>query len=285
MASLLKNTLAIVASVGFTCIGLLLAGCSESLRKGYRIENGEVVLYRGFPASRTVISEADAKSFTSINTEYGKDNTHVFYIGDIIPKADPATFIYLASAYAKDKNYGYSRDQLISSDGAHFVLVPNPNETSANVTSEGIPYAHDSHHVYKDVMPIDGADPATFVFVPMFNGQYLTHDRRRVYFQDKPLEGADGATFRKVSDYHFADSRGAWGLILGREVSWQRIADVDLASFTGVGKNYAKDKQHVYYSNQIVAGADPATFKETDNLQGIDKQGKYSSGSSVKAKK
>ncbi|GAB4008806.1 hypothetical protein GCM10028808_15810 [Spirosoma migulaei] len=281
MNVMLKLMNAFLGLVGLLVGGLVLLSCGPSSRKGYRIEKGDVVLYTGWPANRAVIGEADAASFTAINDEYGKDKNHAFYLGKIIPNSDPITFTYLAGSYSKDKARGYSRDQVISTDGPHFTIVPNPNETATNVSAEGIAYARDSRQVYKDVMPINGADPATFVVVPMFNGYYLTHDSKRVYFQDRPMEGVDGATFRKVSDFNFNDKHGAWGLELGRYTTWKPLEHVDLATFTGVGKYYSKDKQHVYFSNYEVKGADPVTFQETEYLQGKDKYRIYSSGYSA----
>ncbi|MCF0075010.1 DKNYY domain-containing protein [Dyadobacter sp. CY261] len=266
-------------------IGVYLLSCGPGSRKGYRIEKGEVVIYRGFPASRTVIGEADAKSFIAINDDFGKDKNHAFYLTSIIPEADPATFVYLSGGYSKDKTHGYSRDQLISRDGANFKIVPDPSETRPEVTMQGSPYAHDSKSVFKDVYVLEGADPATFSFVPMFNGQYLTYDRHYVYFQDQPISGADGGTFRKVSDFNFADKNAAWGLVLGQYTNWSKMENVDLATFKGIDKNYAKDKDHVYYSNFIVEGADVATFKETGYVQASDKNGIYSSGRPSTAKK
>ncbi|MEO6284308.1 MAG: DKNYY domain-containing protein [Dyadobacter sp.] len=266
-------------------VGVYLLSCGPSSWKGYRVEKGEVVIYRGFPASRTIIYEADAKSFTAINDEFGKDKNHAFYLTGIIPEADPATFMYLSGGYSKDKTHGYSRDQLISRDGLNFKIVPDPNEIRPDITMEGSPYAHDSKQVFKDVFVLEGADPATFTFVPMFNGQYLTYDRYRVYFQDKPMEGADGGTFRKVSDFNFADKNAAWGLEMGQYTHWSIIENVDLATFKGIDKNYAKDKNHVYYSAFIVKGADVATFKETGYLLASDKNGIYSSGRPATAKK
>ncbi|GAB4029855.1 DKNYY domain-containing protein [Spirosoma gilvum] len=268
----------LIASAGLLIISLFLKGCGPSSRKGYRIENDKVVLYRGWPATRYLIEEADPESFVAINDECGKDKAHVFYLGRILPEADPATFEFLGSAYSRDKRNGYSEDKLISNDGPHFNIVPNPAETPANVTAEGIPYAHDRYRVYKGTFIIEGTDPATFVFVPMFNGYYLTHDKQGVYFRDRPIEGADGATFQRVSAFHFKDDRHVWGIVLGRDIYWSPIEKANLASFTGVGKYYAKDKQHVYYENEIIADADPATFEETGYLTAKDKHGNYQSG-------
>ncbi|MVM33097.1 hypothetical protein GO755_23855 [Spirosoma sp. HMF4905] len=278
MMFLLKKVFGPFASVILTLIGLLLIGCGPGSRRGYRIENGEVAMYRGWPATRSIIGEADTDSFTIINDDYGKDKNHVFYIGQIIPNADPATFEYLSGAYSRDKNNGYSRNVLISTDGPHFKVIPNVNDTPTNVTAEGAPYVRDRYKVYKDTFIIEGADPASFVFVPMFNGNYLTHDNRRVYFQDKPIEGADGGTFRKVSDFNFCDKHSAWGLVLGQYTHWAPVEKVDVATFSGAGQYYSKDKQRVYFSDHTVKGADPATFKETTYLQAKDKYRTYSSG-------
>ena len=266
---------------GVTAFTFLLTGCFPGARDGYRIEDGKVVLYKGFPASRYVLGEADPESFENINHNYGKDNDRVFYLSRTIPNADPATFEYLGGSYSRDKNHGYSRDQVVSNDGQNFNVVPNPEETASNVTAQGIAYAHDSKNVFKDIMPIEGADPATFRFVPMFNGYYLTHDRHRVYFQDMPMEGVDGATFHRVSEFHFCTKNGAWGLVLGKDVSWGQIPNVDLGSFNAAGKYYAKDKNHVYYSDHEAKDADPKTFRETEMHQGKDQFRSYSSGYSA----
>lgn len=185
-----------IAGLGLAIFGLLLKSClPDGLKSGYQIEDKQVVFYHGFPASRQVIGAADPKSFKSINTEYGKDKTQVFYYGRVIPQADPTSFQYLGSAYSKDKNHGFSREEIISQDGAHFDIVPNPNERQGNVTAEGIVYARDRQKVYRDLLAIPGADPASFEFVPMFNGNYLARDRHHVYWHSQPLEGADGLNF------------------------------------------------------------------------------------------
>jgi len=266
-----------IAALGLALLSLLFKSCSvpDGLKSGYKIEDNQVVFYHGFPASRQVISEADPKSFKSINTEYGKDKAQVFYYGKIIPQADPASFQHLAGAYSKDKNYGFTRDEIISEDGAHFSVVPNRNETDNNVTAEGIVYARDRQKVYNGEMAVEGADPATFEFVPMFNGNYLARDRYHVFWHSRPMEGVDGASFKALTEFHFKDKNNAWCLSLGRETGWVIIPGVDLPTFTGLKRFYAKDKNRVYHENQIVEGADVATFEETENHQAKDKNGTY----------
>ncbi|WP_421796139.1 DKNYY domain-containing protein [Haliscomenobacter sp.] len=268
-----------IAALGLAIFGLSLKSCiPDGLKSGYQIEDNQVVFYHGFPASRQVIGQADPKSFKSIKDEYGKDKNHVFYYGKIIPQADPASFKHLAGAYSKDKNYGFTRDEIISHDGAHFEIVPNPNEKPGNVTAEGIVYARDREKVFRDNVPVAGADPATFEFVPMFNGNYLARDRYHVFWHDQPLEGADGETFKAVSEFHFKDKNKAWCLSLGRETAWVPMTGVDVPTFVGLKRLYAKDKNQVYYEDRVVEGADLATFEETENHQAKDKNGTYQSG-------
>jgi hypothetical protein len=266
------------SSAFFVLTAVLLNACGPGARNGYRIENGQVVLYTGFPATKSILTNADAKSFKALNHNYGKDKHSVFYLSNVIKDADAKTFTYLGGSYSKDKNSGYSREIVISNDGPHFGIVPNPDEKPDNVTANGIVYARDSRKVYRDVMPLPGADPRTFTFVPMFNGYYLTKDKRFVYFQDKPMPGIDGASFHKISDFHFADRSGAWALVTGKDVTWNQIADVDLKTFAGIGRNYAKDSKRVYFSDNRVNDADTDTFRETGYLQASDKNGNYSSG-------
>jgi hypothetical protein len=259
-------------------LAFLFDSCGEGARSGYRIEDGVVVLYIGFPAQKSVVDTADANSFTAIDKLYGKDNQHVFYRGQIISNADPASFTYLAGPYAKDNRNGYFQEKIISTDAAHFAIVPNPDETATNVTAEGIAYAHDSHHVYKGTLVLPEADATTFAFVPMFNGNFLTRDVRHVYANDKALTHVDGQSFQRISALNFKDSHMAWGLSPGRETRWLPIPDADLSTFAGIGKYYARDRNRVYFGNEVIPNANPATFEETGYLTAKDKKQSYQSG-------
>ncbi|MVM39279.1 hypothetical protein GO730_19805 [Spirosoma sp. HMF3257] len=81
-----------------------------------------------------------------------------------------------------------------------------------------------------------------------------------------------------MSDFNFCDKHSAWGLVLGKDSYWSPIKNVDVDNFSGAGQYYAKDKQRVYFSDHVVKGADPVTFKETTYLQAKDKNRTYSSG-------
>ncbi|WP_428661125.1 DKNYY domain-containing protein [Runella sp.] len=276
-----------IFSLGIAAFALLFKGCKlpEGMRNGYAFEDGKVVHYAGFPARRIVMEQADAASFKAINDNYGKDKHYVFLSGKVIENADPATFVFLGGSYSKDKNHGYTRDEIISTDAAHFEIVPNPEETPTNVTAQGIAYAKDSRYIYKGNFKITNADPATFEFVPMFNGYYVCRDKNYVFWQDNPLEGIDGQSFKRVSEMYFKDKNGVWSISLGRTIEWVPVPSADAETFTAVKRFYGRDKNSVFYENRKVEGADPATFEETENYGGKDKTGNYQSGVFITGKR
>ncbi|MES2773318.1 MAG: DKNYY domain-containing protein [Bacteroidota bacterium] len=263
---------------------LLLNGCSFSggWRTGYNIEKGKILYYSGFPATGHVLEGADPKSFEIIDNNYAKDKMHVYCRSEIINGANPATFEWLGGAFSKDKSNGYYDTETISNDGPNFKIVPNPENQPGIVSANGVMYARDRQKVYSGDRVLDSADAATFAFLPMFNGNYLTYDRTNVYIHDRPLQGADGASFKRETEFHFKDKNAIWVLSLGRETKWIKMTDADLATFTGLKRFYAKDKSHVYYEDGIVEGADIASFEETENHQAKDKNGSYQSGRLVK---
>ena len=243
---------------------LSLVGCfGPGWRSGYKVEEGQVVHYAGFPARRNPVPEADAKSFRAINNEYGKDKAHVFLRGNILALADPATFQYMVSAYSKDKAHAWWDDKVVTDDAAHFTFIPNPENTPENPNYGGVSYAKDATKVYKHDMEVPGADPATFEYVPMFNGNYLARDKRYVFERGYmvPMKDVDGGTFHKISDVYFRDAHGVWCLALGKDTHFEKIPQADPATFVSIGKWHGKDKSHVFNETHLIEGADPATFK------------------------
>jgi hypothetical protein len=234
---------------------LCFFGVTACQRNGYHVEGGKVMLYYGLSDKRQV-PEADAKTFRELSSTVGKDKSRVFVRFDILEGADPATFEVLSSSYFRDARNGYWDKRIASTDGRNFRIITNPHD------SQSIMYARDSSKVYMRDALMPDADPATFEFVPMFNGYDLVRDKRHVYMSghSKPLEDADGRTFTKIAPFYFRDAKGIWGLSLGRESNWIRMPLADPATFVAVGKFHAKDKSRVFRDVGVVEGADPATF-------------------------
>lgn len=262
--------------LGFACLILLLQSCTKpnEQKSGYKIEENQVVFYHGHPVQREAVTEADPHTFKSINSDYGKDTKQVFYFGEILPKADPVSFVCLEWPFSRDKHYGFSTDRILSEDGSHFEIISNPKDLKA----EGVIYARDSRRVYAKKGVVEGADPKTFVIVPMFSWNYLAHDNKQVYWLNKPLAGVDGGSFKRLTEYHFKDKNAVWEYLMANQSRWRPTPGADLHSFEGLGRFYARDKNRVYYKDVTVEGADPATFEELENRTARDKNGTYRMG-------
>ncbi|RFS16411.1 DKNYY domain-containing protein [Emticicia sp. C21] len=246
----------------FSLLGFLFNSCSlEGFKNGYYIESDTVMYYSGFPAHKYLVQGADASTFETINKDYGKDETHVFYREYIVKNADPATFKVLEGFYSKDKSYGFAIGSngpdavvIISHEPDFFETVPNPEETPMNHTAEGTIYARDRQHVYDGKYIVALADPATFEYIPMRSGSgyNLAWDKKYVYWRDKPLEGADGGTFEKIANDYFKDAKAIWSTKIDNRgnSSWVILADADMATFKIVDEDrgIAKDK-NFHYSN------------------------------------
>lgn len=253
-------------------LALALAGlpaCGPGARSGYHVENGVVVHYAGFPATRYEMPGADSKTFKAYDREYGRDKDHVYLRRDVIAGADPATFERLSpSHYNRDKAHGYYTNKIISSDGANFRVIPWPRNKQG-YASESSNYARDTTTVYHADKALTGVDLDTFEAVAMFNGNVVTRDKAHVYDSDEPIPGADGSSFVKLgSGLYFKDRERVWARVLAKDSAWREIPGADAATFEIVLEQYARDKNHVFYEDRIVDGADVATFKEQGTPEG-----------------
>ena len=60
------------------------------------------------------IEDADLPSFKILEMSTAKDKNHVYYFGEVLPLADPATFEILGnSAYSRDKSHIWCGDDLL----------------------------------------------------------------------------------------------------------------------------------------------------------------------------
>ena len=90
----------------------MISSCSGD----YTVENGKVFYNswnEGSGNNIVELSQADAKTFTSFETEcdcnmkFGKDKNHLFINGKLIENIDPKTFKYLGNYIFRDKDSAY----------------------------------------------------------------------------------------------------------------------------------------------------------------------------------
>lgn len=124
------------------------------------------------------------------------------------------------------------------------------------VLSSDYGYATDGRYVYKNDVPIHGADAGSFEVKE--NG-YATDYHAVYYFGDR-IPGADPDTFSLIGDGAYA--KDASFVYDGKDI----VAQADPATFTHIANTgYAKDATHVFDGVSVIPGADVATFQSLDS--------------------
>ena len=98
-----------------------------------------------------------------------------------------------------------------------------------------------------------GADPQTFVALDQFYGK----DATGVWFIQNPWSGSEGGT----DVYQIGEADAATFTLIPDSF---RAGPWPHDPYEGFSPWYTKDKNHVYFYDQVVVGADPATFAVDD---------------------
>ena len=215
-----------------------------------------------------IVTGADLKTFTAILPQnvstnryqydqslFARDNQHLFLSGLIVPGADPNSISQI-NGYASCKSCGFFNTDYLR-DHSHVYLETN--------TQDGTP----------TLLPIKDADPATFSVIVW---TLTTKD-----ISDLTPNADFFSPYDKDATHvwYFDGSADGWPI--------DQISGADPTSFTKVGMIgsdeqgydfYAKDKNHVYYDENLLLSADPATFilKVTNNSDAQDKNHTYFKG-------
>lgn len=229
-----------------------------------------------------IIKGADGGSFRVLTKSYAADNTHVYVSGELIEKAHPATFKVHSYYFAEDANDFYwdgkalnVRDKstfkiLGSSDSwethwakdkyngyylAGGVITDIDYETfhpiEAKTPDQSGDYAADKHKVFFRDKEVPGADPATFKEVDFYIGQ----DKHRAYNKGIPTQIKDYSKLIEVGSLMYSDGTNIY------DSHFNILPKADVATFEHISDNWYKDKSHVWWSSQLVAGANPKTFQ------------------------
>lgn len=177
----------------------------------------------------------------------------------LIEGADSKTFTAIKnSEYGKDKIYVYHRETVLKdADPKSFEII-------------SVYYCKDANHVYFQDTLMEGADSKSF---SPLGGMY-SKDNKNVYAQTDIIEGADLDSFvvLKIDYEDWAKDESSYFY------QGSKIPVADYGSFTilGGGYAYSKDKINVYSEDNIVIGADTASFGLYKNTYlGKDKNGCY----------
>ena len=147
-------------------------------------------------------------------------------------------------------------------------------------------YSKDANHVYyveytmNRALILRDADPATF---RVLLNDYSC-DSLHVWWRQFQLPNVNSKDFHVLNEcYAITDSMVITGCHLFSfedkdSVEWITLDGADPTTFE-VRDGYERDKYHVFYHDEIVEGADPATFLlirwENDSIIGQDKYREY----------
>ena len=224
-------------------------------------------------------------TLTSETYKYAKDRNHVYFMGEILLNADPATFVLLdldkSGLYAKDKDHvwmWFNRDFVNSVDLSTFTIL-----------SETYGYAKDKNHVYLLGKILPNTDPATFVLLDKF-GRYAK-DKDHVYmgFNEAFVNNVDIPTFTVLDDHWSKDKNQAYYTpTVGSQKTIIIKADLETFSFNPLAKYIAQDKNNIFFfykkennEGKILTDVEPSAFVVIDDNLSKSKNYVFLSGEMV----
>jgi len=196
------------------------------------------------------------------NDNYTTDDEYVYFKGEIVEGADPATLY--APAYARGYEF-----HAIDKNNAYFFgrLIPNTDvQTYEFLDNE---YSRDKNSAYFREFRLENSDPSTFEIL----GQSYSKDTNNVYYRSTRLVRAHADTFEitrgkyDAKDKYFSYNRGI------RE-------EGDDGIFFVLTDGYAIDDRSAYYREESIIGSDPETFviDEKFKIYSRDKNNAYYRG-------
>ncbi len=237
----------------------------------------EHAFYRG-----DIIKGADGSSFRVIDKSYAADNLYVYVDGELIENVDPASFKVHSYRLTEDKNDFYWDGKALNvRDKSSFeimkyssgensswgkdkhngyylngTVIPNIDYATFHPIDANRPvqsgcYAADKHRVFFMGKEIPGADPATFKVVDFYIGQ----DKNRAYQKGKPTQIKDYTKLTQLGRLMYSDGTNIY------DSEFHILPDADVPTFEHISDNWYKDKSHVWWSNILVEGANPTTFR------------------------
>lgn len=258
-------------------VAVFLGGCVEGASGGTPVgesqyltgPDGEFVYYRTSDgqgdfleidftvASEAVVSGADASSFELVadSLAWARDNSNVFFAGQLVPTADPLTIEVLTvdgveTGWARDAEQVYRRGEpVLGADPTTFALF-----------EENTRWGRDRNTVFFGQTAIDGSDPATF---ELLNGATdgWARDAERVYRDGDRVDGLDSATFELLDAGYYLDANSLY--YEGEVVEGANTSAVQArASSHDDHSNLAWDDSQIWFNGE------PVTVRRNDGSTG-----------------
>ncbi len=223
-------------------ITICLAACSDDKHTFYNIENNEVIYhyverlgqnYYSATYHTKKVKEADVNSFESLNKEYGKDKSSVFFEGNKIAR-DPSTFKIIDYRITRDKNGAYCKDYKIEySDGLSFKILSSY-------------YAKDKHNIYYYTNTCyTKLESTTVANFELINNAYA-RDASYVYYKGDVLVNANPKKIKLLSYSYSIDETNVY-------YENTSVNEGEANSFSVLSYGYAKDNAHLFFEGKLLS--------------------------------
>ncbi len=176
-------------------------------------------------------------------------------------QAKPASFKLI------DKSYSQGSEMVF------YKGIPIPLAEAKSFTVIDDQLAKDAHRLYFNGLPLSGSNPEQYKFIyrSQFHSYILSGER--LYYDSRLMSPCDIDTFQvnRTQNNRAQDKKCAY--YFGKT-----LPSVDIDSFTVVRGSFAKDKHTVFWGNDILQGADAASFVY-ENKKYRDQYSCFSGGS------
>lgn len=211
------------------------------------------VMWRG-----KAIKGADAASFEILHASIGRDATHI-YFGATSTKADAKSFEILSDGYARDAETVY---EILQTKLKSIAKADAKSFQALSAT-----YGKDTKTAFFRGKPIRKCN------LDQFRPLHKTYagDGERFFWTNDPVSAPDGpldlakVNIKVLDDYEvnrpgavLADGKNVY-YYSDRGSEWTHVDGADPDTFEIIGErlqHYQRDKNHVYYRGQVIAGAD-----------------------------
>ncbi|UIR55005.1 DKNYY domain-containing protein [Sphingobacterium sp. SRCM116780] len=297
----------------FSLLGIFLS-CGEQvdpLSQNYYLKSGEICYTPGgnWFERGSVKTDADKNTFQVLSEDVGKDKSHIYYKGYKQPQVDYHSFS-IAHGIFKDKNHVYhdnSYDIAYNSPHSHeWSIIPLADpQTYVKLTKPYYEFAKDKNRYFYNNEPLE-VDYQSFKII----NKRFSKDKNSVYIHDgntcTPTKFTATTVDSLTDSYILLDNKTLlyyqnslfdqhFDIIKNIRVLDNtvvcindavivdgqpfRTKDADATSFEILFLSstffIAKDKNQVYYQEEIIKDADPATYQHMHLSIGKDKNHVY----------
>jgi len=144
--------------------------------------------------------------------------------------------------------------------------------TGKGISNNG--YVITDNAVHYEGKAIRGADVKSF---KILNDDRYSTDKTSVYYYGRRIADARPESFRPLTKMQTDNVNTAafWRDEDGIYYNGKRIKDCDVNSFELINNLYARDNRRVYFTDRVLVGAEPASFRLLDESIGTDGKAIY----------